>query len=157
FKSSSVSPQDKEIRSMPLCCLVPRTCLVVELDAGRLIVQFQHIIVTLHRVHPPQLNMLAFKLDGATHFHAGIPPAHVGSSTSHLPGRLRGANTLNGGFCRRLNLVALAPGAKCFIREHTFGLVSSLCVAEASWNLTRYHRGCSQRRVYQRLMKKTSF
>lgn len=69
--------------------------MAVELDAGGLIVIFQHIIVALHRVNAPQFNMLALKLDRKAHFHARVTTTHVGSSTLHLSGRLRGANTLN--------------------------------------------------------------
>ena len=98
--------------------------MVVELDPGGLIKIFQHVIIALHRVNPPQLNVLAFKLDGDPHFHAGVASGHIGDATAHLPDRLRGANALNVGCGLWRNLVVLAPSAKGFICEHGCGRVS---------------------------------
>src|SRR5204862_3076410 len=112
FKRGSVSPQDQEIRGMPRGGFAPRTSLVVKLDASRLIIHFQHIRVMLHRVETPQLHMLAFKLDGATHFHTGVAPAHIRGPAPHLSLWLRFAKTLNVGFGPGGNVVPPAPGAK---------------------------------------------
>src|SRR5690348_3765264 len=85
FKRSSILPQDEEIRGMPWRSFAPRASLVMELDAGGLIVHFQHIRVALHRIDTPQLHMLTFKLERATHFHAGVAPAHIGCMTAYPP------------------------------------------------------------------------
>src|SRR5947208_6017622 len=116
---------------MPWRSLAPGTCLVVELDASGLVIHFQHIRITLHCVDAPQLHMLAFKLDGATHFHAGIASAHIGCTAVHPPLRLRCANALNVGFGSRFNVVVLAPSAKFLICEPSHRVFSSLCLEEA--------------------------
>src|SRR5947209_7339731 len=41
--------------------------------------------------------MLAFKLDGETHFHAGVSSAHIGGTAMHLALRRSFANALNVG------------------------------------------------------------
>ncbi len=91
--------------------------MVVELDAGGLVVHFQHIIVALHGVTSPQLHMLAFKLDGETHFLTGVTSAHIRGSPSDLALRLGGANALNVGDGLWLDLVALTPGTEFLICE----------------------------------------
>ncbi len=77
FKNGPILSQDQEIRGMPWRGFAPGAGVVMELDAGRLIVIFQHILITLHGVTPPELDMLAFKLDGEPHFLAGIASTHV--------------------------------------------------------------------------------
>ena len=115
FKSGSILPQHQEIWGVPRRSLAPGTCLVVKLDASGLVIHFQHIRITLHRVDAPQLHMLAFKLDGATHFHTGIAPAHIRGPATHLPIWLRFAKTLNVGLSPSVNGIPLAPGAKFLI------------------------------------------
>ena len=115
---------------MPRRGLAPRACLIVELDAGGLIVHFQHILIALHRVDPPQLNVLALKLNGETHFHAGVSPAHIGGAALHLAGRFRFTNALNVGFGLRFNLVVLAPNAKFLICEPSHRVFFPLFVPE---------------------------
>src|SRR3989440_4908665 len=138
FKSGSILSQHQEIWGMPWRSLAPGTCLVVELDASGLVIHFQHITITLHRVDAPQLHMLAFKLDGATHFHARVAPAHIGGTATHPPLWLRFANTLNVSFSPRCNLVALAPNAKFLIGEPSHRVFFPLFVSEKRVGTSRH-------------------
>ena len=61
-------PNDEEIGSVPLGRLAARAGTVLKLDADGLIIVFEHIIIKFHLVDSIQLYMMAFKLDGATHF-----------------------------------------------------------------------------------------
>src|SRR2546421_1148780 len=98
---------------------------VVKLDACWLVVILQDILIALHRIDRQKLH-LAFKLDGATHFHRRVSSAHIGGSPTYSASRRGGANTLNENFGFRRNSVTLTPSAKFFISEHGAGLLSSL-------------------------------
>src|SRR5437763_1697263 len=115
---------------MPWRSFAPRVSLVMKLDADGLVIHFQDIRVALHRIDTPQLHMLTFKLDRATHFHAGVAPAHIGRMAAYPSLRLRFADALNVGFGLRLNIETRAPSAKFLICEPSHRVFSSLCLKE---------------------------
>src|SRR3989440_4555030 len=158
FKSGSILSQHQEIWGMPWRSLAPGTCLVVELDASGLVIHFQHITITLHRVDAPQLHMLAFKLDGAPHFHARVAPAHIGGTATHPTLRLRLANALDIDFGLRSNVATLAPSAKFLIGEPGHRVFFPLFISEKRVGTSRKITAVGRlRQVYQRLLKETSF
>ena len=68
FKACFVLPDDEEIWSMPLGRFAARAGTILKLNAGGLIVEFEHIVIALHLVVSPQLHVAALKSDGAAHF-----------------------------------------------------------------------------------------
>src|SRR5207247_2050579 len=65
--SGLVFADHKEIRGMKGGRLAPGGCLIAELEGGRLIVEFQDLLVVLRQVDRAQFDRMALKLDGHAH------------------------------------------------------------------------------------------
>src|SRR5258708_34262326 len=61
---------------------------IVQLDGRGLVVIFQYVIVVFQLQNRGQLNPVAFKLNGDSHFPTRIAPDHIPAATAHAPRRL---------------------------------------------------------------------
>src|SRR5437660_695159 len=111
---------------MPLRGSLPRFGLIGERDTAGLIVIFQDIGISFHRIDGPKLHMRTFKLDGDAHFRAGEASGDIASTTTDPTNGRRGAN----GDKKRFGLGGqpemLAPGVKCF-RYHFHERLPRVC------------------------------
>ena len=69
---------------MPLRGVATRTSAIPQLQARRLVIVFQNIIIALHLVDAPQFNVLALKRDSSAHFHRRIAPTDIGNAAAHF-------------------------------------------------------------------------
>ena len=118
FPAGRVVAQDEEIRRVPLRGMAPRDRAIAQGHPPGLIVIFHHIVIAFHRVDGPQLDMLAFKLDGALHFGTGIPPRHIAGPSGHRAHRGRGPYSGNTVDRVRRELETAAPRVKGVCGQH---------------------------------------